>query len=114
MLIPVECPKIFTDHPNQLPEPPQPTLHDAKDERLYFQLLLNNRAPSPVFKEEPSHPLHETQFSCLYPWSRSVGQGPYHMTLVQDGHKDVPVNEVFCLSASSQKSFIFCLLTFTK
>ncbi|KAI3355635.1 hypothetical protein L3Q82_004174 [Scortum barcoo] len=54
-------------HPKQMPKPPQLTPLDAKEQRLYSELLPSDRASHPISKGAPSHPAEETHFDRLYP-----------------------------------------------
>ncbi|KAI3356042.1 hypothetical protein L3Q82_017314 [Scortum barcoo] len=50
-----------------MPKPPQLTPLDAKEQRLYSELLPNDRASHPISKGAPSHPAEEeTHFGRLY------------------------------------------------
>ncbi|CAM4634692.1 unnamed protein product [Leuciscus chuanchicus] len=48
--------KASRRHPEQMPEPPQLTLLDVEEQRLYSELLLSDRASPPISKGSPSHP----------------------------------------------------------
>ncbi|MED6233714.1 hypothetical protein ATANTOWER_015508 [Ataeniobius toweri] len=74
--------KASRRQPIQMPEPPQLTLLDVEEQRLYSELLLDGRAPHPISKGEAGHPVEEAHFSRLYPGSfghdpkfLSIGEG---------------------------------------
>ncbi|KAK0144409.1 hypothetical protein N1851_017229 [Merluccius polli] len=54
---------------------------DAKEQRLYSELPPDVRAPHPISKAEPSHPMEETNFGRLYSRFRSFGHCPKLMTI---------------------------------
>ena len=53
-------------------------------------------APHPISEAEPSHPTEETNFSRLYPQSRSFGHYPKLMTMGEGWNADRPVNRKLC------------------
>ncbi|KAK3554317.1 hypothetical protein QTP70_020817 [Hemibagrus guttatus] len=53
-------------HPKQMPEPPQLPPFDVEEQRLYSELLPGDRAPYPISKGAPRHPMEEAHFGCLY------------------------------------------------
>ncbi|KAI3375867.1 hypothetical protein L3Q82_004138 [Scortum barcoo] len=72
-------------HPKQMPKPPQLTPLDAKEQRLYSELLPSDRASHPISKGAPSHPAEETHFGRLYPRSCPFGHYPKFMTIGEVG-----------------------------
>jgi len=75
-----------------MPEPPQLTPFDAKEQRLYSELLTDVRAPHPISKTEPSHPTKETHFGNLYAQFHSFGHYPEIMTIGEGWDVDGPAN----------------------
>lgn len=70
-------------NPCQVPKPPQLPSFDVEEQWLYFESLLNDPAPCPISKGQPSHSsLEETNFCCLYPRLHSFG---YYSELVTIG-----------------------------
>ena len=51
-----------------MPEPPQLAPLDVEEQRLYSELLPGDRAPHPISKGAPHHPVEETHFGRLYPF----------------------------------------------
>ncbi|XP_049890000.1 tetraspanin-13b isoform X3 [Epinephelus moara] len=80
------------EDPSQMPEPPQMTPFDAKEQRLYSELPPDVRAPHPISKAEPSHP--NDPFRRSYPQSHSFGHYPELMTIGEgwdvDGKLRIP------------------------
>ena len=64
-----------------MPKLPQLTPFDAEEQQLYSKLPLDGRAPHPIFKAEPSHPLQETHFSCLHLLPHSFVYNPDLVTI---------------------------------
>ncbi|MEQ2242659.1 hypothetical protein ILYODFUR_038290 [Ilyodon furcidens] len=71
-----------------MPEPPQLAPLDVEEQQLYSELLLDGRAPHPISKGVLSHPTEETNFSRLYPGSRSFGHDPKFMAIGEDRNID--------------------------
>ncbi|KAK3528059.1 hypothetical protein QTP86_020223 [Hemibagrus guttatus] len=69
-------------HPKQMPEPPQLPPFDVEEQRLYSELLPGDRAPYPISKGAPRHPMEEAHFGRLYPGSYPFGHDPELMTIV--------------------------------
>ncbi|KAK3507062.1 hypothetical protein QTP70_003872 [Hemibagrus guttatus] len=69
--------------PGPLPggEPPQQPPFDVEEQRLYSELLPGYRAPYPISKGAPCHPMEEAHFGCLYPGSYHFGHDPELMTI---------------------------------
>ncbi len=48
----------------------------SMEQRLYSELLPSHRAPHPIFKGAPSHPMEKSHFGHLYPGSCPFGHDP--------------------------------------
>ncbi|MEQ2312358.1 Ras- protein Rab-13 [Ameca splendens] len=48
-----------------MPEPPQLGPLNVEEQRLYSKPLPDGRAPHPICKGVPGHPMEEAHFSCL-------------------------------------------------
>ena len=75
-----------------MPEPPQLTPFDTKEQRLDSKLPPDVRAPYPISKGEPGHPAEEAHFGRLYSRSRSFGHDPEFVTIGEGWNIDRPVN----------------------
>ncbi|KAK3533720.1 hypothetical protein QTP70_024318, partial [Hemibagrus guttatus] len=73
-------------HPKQMPEPPQLSPFDVEEQRVYSELLPGDRAPYPISKGAPHHPMEEAHFGRLYPGSYPFDRDPELMTI--DRHID--------------------------
>ena len=82
-----------------MPEPPQLIPFDAEEQRLYSELPPDVWAPHLISNAEPSHPLEETHFGCLYPRSCSFSHYPQLMTIGEGWNVDGPVNRELRLPA---------------
>ncbi|MEQ2253447.1 hypothetical protein ILYODFUR_032202 [Ilyodon furcidens] len=78
--------KASRRHPIQMPEPPQLTLLDVEEQRLYSELLPDGRAPHPISKGKAGHPVEEAHFSRLYPGS--FGHDPKFLSIVEGRNVD--------------------------
>ncbi|KAK3530867.1 hypothetical protein QTP70_003638 [Hemibagrus guttatus] len=63
-------------HPKQIPEPPQLSPFDVEEQWLYSELLPGDRAPYPISKGVPCHPMEEAHFGHLCPGSYPFGHDP--------------------------------------
>ncbi|KAK3519689.1 hypothetical protein QTP70_000999 [Hemibagrus guttatus] len=68
-------------HPEQMPEPPQLALFNVEEQWLYSKLLPGDRAPYPISKGAPCHPMEKTHFGRLNPVSCTFGHDPKLMTI---------------------------------
>ncbi len=98
------CPKHLPGkasmrHPEQIPEPPQLTLLDVEEQRLYSELLPSDWASHPISKGAPSHPTEKAHFGRLYPGSCPFGHDPKLMTIGESRNVDWPVNRELRLAA---------------
>ncbi|KAK3516010.1 hypothetical protein QTP70_000994 [Hemibagrus guttatus] len=75
------CPETSQRHPKQMPEPPQPPPFNVEEQRLYSELLPGDRAPYPISKGAPHHPMEDAHFGSLYPGSYPFGHDPELMTI---------------------------------
>ncbi|KAK3548030.1 hypothetical protein QTP70_003062 [Hemibagrus guttatus] len=75
-------------HPKQMPEPPQLSPFDVEEQRLYSKLLPGDRAPYPIPKGAPCHPMEEAHFGRLYPGSYPSGHDPELMTIGESWNVD--------------------------
>ena len=73
--------KVSRGHPIQMPEPTQLAPLDVEEQRLYFKFLLGDRAPHPICKCAPHHPVEETHFGRLYAGSYSFDHDPKFMAI---------------------------------
>ncbi|KAK3546058.1 hypothetical protein QTP70_019981, partial [Hemibagrus guttatus] len=69
-------------HPKQMPKPPQLSPFDVEEQRLYSKLLPGDRAPYPISKGAPHHPMEEAHFGRLYLGSYPFGHDQELMTIV--------------------------------
>ncbi|MEQ2300449.1 hypothetical protein AMECASPLE_025545 [Ameca splendens] len=76
-----------------MPEPPQLAPLDVEEQRLYSEPLPDGRAPHPISKGVPGHPMEEAHFSRLYPESHSFGHDPKSMAIGEGRNVDRPVNQ---------------------
>ncbi|TWW71466.1 hypothetical protein D4764_17G0009490 [Takifugu flavidus] len=101
-------------HLKQMPEPRQLTPLDAKEQRLYSELLPSD----PNSKRAPSHPGEESHFHHLYMRSYSFGHYPNFMlqwfwnVYVDDTNVSTfySVNSISCSDGKSTKSDGSCSL----
>ena len=79
-------------YPIQLPEQPHLTLLKEKEQQLYPEFHLDDRASHSISKGEPRHPLEETHFSSLYPQCCSFNPYPKLVTIAEGRDENRPVN----------------------
>ncbi|KAK3507441.1 hypothetical protein QTP70_020634 [Hemibagrus guttatus] len=75
-------------HPKQMPEPPQLPPFDVEEQRLYSELIPGDRAPYPISKGAPRHPMEEAHFGRLYSGSYPFGHNPELMTIGESRNVD--------------------------
>lgn len=61
---------------------------DAQEQWLYPELHLDVPTPHPISKPEPSHPVEESHYSCLYLRSYSFNHCPKVMTTGKGWNSD--------------------------
>ncbi|KAK3562082.1 hypothetical protein QTP86_027175 [Hemibagrus guttatus] len=96
--------ETFWRHSKQMPEPPQLSSFDVEEQRLYSELLPGDRAPYPISKGAPRHPMEEARFGRLYPGSYPFGHDPELMTIGAQSRGTVPDHHAMLQRHVSQDS----------
>ncbi|MEQ2246181.1 hypothetical protein ILYODFUR_035603 [Ilyodon furcidens] len=82
-----------------MPDPPQLTPLNVKQQRLCSEILPDGRAPHPISKGVPGLPVEDAHFSPLWPESRSFNHDTKFMAIGEGRNIDRPVNRELCVSA---------------
>ncbi|MED6271057.1 hypothetical protein CHARACLAT_016371 [Characodon lateralis] len=80
-------------------ESPQLAPLNVEEQQLYSEPLPDGRAPQPISKGVPGHPMEEAHFSRLYPGSCSFGHDPKFTAIGEGRNVDRPVNRELRFSA---------------
>lgn len=68
------------------------TPFNAKEQRVYYELSLDDGGLYPVSKAKTSHPIKETNLGCSYPGFQSFGHDSNVMTIGEGWNINKQVN----------------------